>query len=66
MPSSPKVHVFVVMSVCNWVRIFCLVASLQLITFTVVSLVQPENILPIILTLEVLNDDMSREVNELQ
>ena len=63
MPSSPKVQVFVFISVCNCVKIFCWVAESQLITFTVVSLVQPENILSISLTLEVLKLDKSRLVN---
>ena len=62
MPSSPKVHVFVFISVCNCVRIFCLVASLQLITFTVVRERQLLNIYSIYVTFEVLKLDKSNEV----
>ena len=62
MPSSPKVQVFVFMSVCNWVSIFCLVASLQLITFTVVRERQLLNIYSIYVTFEVLKLDKSNEV----
>lgn len=66
MPSSPNVHVYDFKSVCNRVNILFFVDSSQFITFTVVKLLQLENILFILVTLLVSKLLKSKVVKLLQ